>query len=263
MKKAFIALAAITIALSAASQPKIVAHRGSYKTPGSEENTLSSLENAQKLGVYGVEFDVHMAADGELIVFHGPDVPGGLHAQNNTYKELSEVVLKNGHRIPTLRQWLEQGLKDPSTKLILELKRHATNEIESEVVEKVIALCKETGTMEQMEFISFSRHACREFARLAPENCIVYVSSDLWTDMDADKAAENKFGGLSYNLNLFMNRPEIIDRCNELGLATTLWMVEHEEVVDWAIKHNVTYISTDFPDRMKTYLESLKATEKN
>ncbi len=257
MKKTLIVFVLLAFAAAAAAQPKIVAHRGFYKTPGSEENTLSSLENAQKLGVYGVEFDVNMTADGELIVFHGPAIPGGLNAQQDTYAEISKVVLRNGHRIPTLRQWLEQGLKDPSTKLILELKRHATNELEAEAVRKVVALCREMGVMEQMEFISFSRFACREFVRLAPENCVVYVSSDLWTDIDADKAAKEKFGGLSYNLNVFMNRPEIIDRCNEYGIATTLWMVEHEEVVDWAIKHNVTYISTDFPDRFKSYLESL------
>lgn len=33
--------------------------------------TVSSLRNAQKLGVYGVEFDVNMTADDSLIVYHG------------------------------------------------------------------------------------------------------------------------------------------------------------------------------------------------
>ena len=113
--------------------------------------------------------------------------------------------------------------------------------------------------MEQMEFISFSRHACREFVRLAPENCITYVSSNLWTSVDAEVAKKEGFGGLSYNLNVMMNRPEIVSQANELGIATTLWMVENEEVTDWAIKHGVTYISTDFPDRMKAYLESVSA----
>ena len=254
MKKSLLVLLSFA-ALSAYAQPKIVAHRGFYKTAGSEENTLSSLANAQKLGVYGVEFDVNMTSDGELIVFHGPKITDELDAQKSSYKEISKVTLKNGHRIPTLRQWLEQGRKDPNTKLILEMKKHATPAIETEVAEKIVALCRETGTMEQMEFISFSRHACREFVRLAPENCVVYVSSNLWTSVDADAARKEGFGGLSYNLNVFMNRPELVSRSNELGIATTLWMVENEEVADWAVKHGITYISTDFPDRMKKYLE--------
>lgn len=258
MKKILIVLLS-AIAVSAAAQPKIVAHRGFYKTPGSEENTISSLANAQRLGVYGVEFDVNMTSDGELIVFHGPKINLELDAQKNSWAEISQVILKNGHKIPTLRQWLEQGKKDPKTKLILELKKHATPQLETEAAEKVVALCKEIGVMEQMEFISFSRHACREFVRLAPENCITYVSSNLWTSVDAEVAKKEGFGGLSYNLNVMMNRPEIVSQANELGIATTLWMVENEEVTDWAIKHGVTYISTDFPDRMKAYLESVSA----
>lgn len=256
MKTLFVTALSLFTAMTLSAQPKIVAHRGFYKTAGSEENTLSSLANAQKLGVYGVEFDVNMTSDGELIVFHGPKINDKLHAQKNTYAEISQVTLKNGHKIPTLREWLEQGRKDPNTKLILELKKHASPAIETEVAEKVVALCKEMGAMKQMEFISFSLHACKEFVRLAPDNCVVYVSSDLWGCIDPDTAKSYGFGGLSYNLNVFMNRPEMVSRANELGLATTLWMVEDEEVTDWAAKHGVTYVSTDFPDKMKKHIES-------
>lgn len=79
MKKSLLVLLSFA-ALSVYAQPKIVAHRGFYKTAGSEENTLSSLANAQKLGVYGVEFDVNMTSDGELIVFHGPKITDELDA---------------------------------------------------------------------------------------------------------------------------------------------------------------------------------------
>lgn len=242
------------LSLSAA-KPQIVAHRGFYRTAGSEENTLSSLKNAQELGVYGAEFDVNMTADGELIIFHGPKINDKLDAQKNTFAEISEVTLKNGHKIPTLRQWLEQGRKTPNFKLILEMKKHSSAKKETEVAEKIVAMCKEMGTLPQMEFISFSRHACKEFVRLAPENCVVYVSSDIWTPVDADTAKKEGFGGISYNLNVLMNRPDIVDRANELGIATTLWMVEDEEVADWAEKHGITYISTDFPDKMKKHIE--------
>ena len=60
---------------------------------------------------------------GELIVVHGPKVGDRLDAQRDTYAEISRVVLPGGNRIPTLREFLEQGRKDPGTKLILELKK--------------------------------------------------------------------------------------------------------------------------------------------
>ena len=71
MKKLFLTIGFAASTLMLAAQPSEVA-RGSMPTEGSWENTVSSLRNAQKLGVYGVEFDVNMTADDSLIVYHGP-----------------------------------------------------------------------------------------------------------------------------------------------------------------------------------------------
>ena len=74
MKKLLLTGIALVGAALVFAQPRLVAHRGFYTTPGSDENTISSLINAQQLGVYGVEFDVNRTSDGELIVVHGPKV---------------------------------------------------------------------------------------------------------------------------------------------------------------------------------------------
>lgn len=70
MKKLLLTGIALVGAALVFAQPRLVAHRGFYTTPGSDENTISSLINAQQLGVYGVEFDVNRTSDGELIVVH-------------------------------------------------------------------------------------------------------------------------------------------------------------------------------------------------
>ena len=72
MKKLLLTGIALVGAALVFAQPRLVAHRGFYTTPGSDENTVSSLINAQRLGVYGVEFDVNRTSDGELIVVHAP-----------------------------------------------------------------------------------------------------------------------------------------------------------------------------------------------
>jgi glycerophosphoryl diester phosphodiesterase len=49
-------------------QPLLFAHRGvSSLAP---ENTMSSFRLAKKLGIPGIELDVHLTTDGELAVFH-------------------------------------------------------------------------------------------------------------------------------------------------------------------------------------------------
>ena len=48
---------------------------------------------------------------------------------------------------------------------------------------------------------------------------------------------------------------------NEIGVESTLWIVDNPEVVDWAVKHNVGFISSNFPDRIKAYLDALRTVE--
>ena len=47
---------------------KIYAHRGSSGTH--PENTIAAFKAAAKLPIYGVELDVHLTKDGELVVIH-------------------------------------------------------------------------------------------------------------------------------------------------------------------------------------------------
>ena len=45
------------------------AHRGLHHKPDIPENSLSAFRNAVKNG-FGIEFDVHLTADGKLAVIH-------------------------------------------------------------------------------------------------------------------------------------------------------------------------------------------------
>lgn len=147
MKKLFLTIGFAAGTLMLAAQPQVVAHRGFHAAEGSWENTVSSLRNAQKLGVYGVEFDVNMTADDSLIVYHGPKIlDTKLHAQKNRFAEIRAVKLPGGLEIPTLREFFAQGQKDPSTKLILEIKKHATPQRETQVVEAILRLRAKCGS---------------------------------------------------------------------------------------------------------------------
>ncbi len=52
--------------------PLVIAHRGARRL--AVENTLESLRIALDLGADGVEFDVQLTADGELVLFHDDDL---------------------------------------------------------------------------------------------------------------------------------------------------------------------------------------------
>ncbi len=54
------------------SWPAGFAHRGA--SAWAPENTLEAFREAVEAGARGLEFDVHMALDGEIVVLHDPNV---------------------------------------------------------------------------------------------------------------------------------------------------------------------------------------------
>ena len=53
--------------------PLILAHRGSQKIAGFPENTIPAFQEALDLGAHGIELDIRMSADREIIVYHDSD----------------------------------------------------------------------------------------------------------------------------------------------------------------------------------------------
>src|ERR1700722_9634846 len=80
----------------------ILAHRGYHsKAP---ENTLEAFKEAIALGVDGIETDVRLSADEELVLFHDRRAPNGRNVSEMTRAELSACA---GYSVPTLESALE------------------------------------------------------------------------------------------------------------------------------------------------------------
>ncbi len=103
---------------------KIYAHRGA--SGYAPENTLEAFELAAKMGADGVELDVHMTRDGELVVAHDEEVGRvangfGLIC-NMTLPELKKLRFNKTHpeyesaAIPTLREVYELLLYNEADK---------------------------------------------------------------------------------------------------------------------------------------------------
>jgi len=257
MKKMLAFAVALLAVATAVAQPGIVCHRGFYNSPGADENSIKALENAYALGgMYGVEFDVNLTTDKEVVVVHGPKILGtNLLVQKSSWAEISKVTLPNGNKVPTFREWIIAAKKCPGLKQIIEFKKHETPELETELVERVVAICRELDALDIVEFSSFSYHICKECARLVPGSKVLYINSSLGSKcVEVAKAKADKVTDLVYNCNVFMNRPDLVADALANGMQTTMWMVNQPEVVDWAIRHGVNYVSSDYPDRIKAYL---------
>lgn len=252
-------------ALSLSAQIKIVGHRGvRHNTPSVPEtkcyeNTIPALEFAQGLGIYAAEFDVQLTSDEKVIVFHGPTVPGlNKNIQKITFDEARAVVLPGGSRMPTIEEYLEQAKKHPETKLICEIKKQSTPERETKAVELVMEAVRKMNMETQMEYTTFSDWIAQEFHRVDPKAKVLFLDSGVFV-RDPDYCKSRGYDAISYDMNGLMNHPDYIKRAHELGMEVTLWIVNDYEVVDWAIRHGVDYVSSDYPERIKKYVDGLSA----
>ena len=262
MKKFVLILTLVIPAFFASAQPKVVGHRG-CRYDGPFENTIASMKLAQAAGADAIEFDVNLTSDDQVIVFHGPKVPGvEKDIRKMSFADARKVVLPGGHRMPTMDEWFRQGEKHPEITLIVELKAQLSAEKDSILVKKTLEAIRKAGLEGKVEFTAFRSAMCDEIRRQAPSAKIIYLQSGVNVH-DAAWAKEKGYNGISYDLNAFLNNPDIVAQARELGIETTLWLVNDYEVADWAILHGVDYISSDFPEKLVQYIDAVKAYRKN
>lgn len=132
------ALVACFIGIQA--QTQVIAHRGFWKTEGSAQNSIMALEKAAEAQLYGSEFDVLMTADGKVVVNHDSSIEGMVIAET-PYKKLKNIRIKNGEKLPTLKNYLKKG-KKLDIQLILEAKPLPTKEMEDEAIAKMVKMVK-------------------------------------------------------------------------------------------------------------------------
>lgn len=250
-------------ALSSSGQIKIVGHRGvRHNTPDAPEtryyeNTIPALEFSQSLGIYAAEFDVQLTSDEKIIVFHGPTVPGlGMSIQKITFDEARAVVLPGGSHMPTIEEYFKQAKMHPETKIICEIKKQSTPERETKAVEQVMDAVRRMNMQSQIEYTTFSDWMAQEFHRIDPNAKVLFLEDGVFVH-DPDYCKSRGYDAISYDMNGLMNHPDYVKRAHELGMEVTLWVVNDYEVVDWAIRHGVDYVSSDHPELIKKYVEGL------
>ncbi|MDR3218052.1 MAG: glycerophosphodiester phosphodiesterase [Dysgonamonadaceae bacterium] len=234
------------------SQAGIIAHRGFWNKFGSAQNSLSSLENAINLGVYGSELDAYITKDGVVVLSHDNKYQG-IEIETANYAELLPLRLPNGEPIPTLQQYIDRVKQQQQTKLILEIKPHTTVENENRAVTAIVQLVNDGGITELVDYISFSENICRELIKCNPKHRVAYLSGN----KSPEELKKEGYWGLDYAINVLKKQhPEWIKEAKKLGLTVNVWTVNSPEDISYFISQEVDYITTDNPQLLKDVLES-------
>ncbi len=158
--------------------PLILGHRG---VPGlAPENTLAGFLKAVQMGSDGIELDVHLSRDGQIVVIHDERLErttdgSGLVAEKS-FDELSELnaaaKFADGFEvqgIPTLDQVFD-AVGDACRLINIEIKSGVV--LYPGIEEKLVELVRRRDADRQVIFSSFNHYSLVELKRLAPEMAI-------------------------------------------------------------------------------------------
>jgi len=222
---------------------RVIAHRGAWKNTGASENSISALKHAVSLGCQGSEFDVHMTLDSALIVNHDPSFKGKIIHSTN-FAELKQLKLSNGENIPDLGEYLAEGMKQNSTKLVLELKPTTNKERALQSARKVYEMVRSMKAQAWIDYISFDYNICLELMRLDPYARVAYLNGDKSPEL----LAADKIWGLDYNQSIFQKNPEWIEQAKAKGLTINAWTVNDPKLLQWFLEKKIDFITTNEPE---------------
>lgn len=231
---------------------KVWAHRGAsgYRP----ENTLDAFALAIEMGADGIELDVQLSADGEVVVIHDETVDRvtegkgrvaeltlrslkGLNAAH-TYPD-SDIV-----RIPTLREVFAL-LRPTGMTINVELKN--SREPYPGLEEQCIAQAREMGVAERVWFSSFQHHSLVRLKNLAQEfPCGLLYEATMVRPWQYAKALGMDALHPHYTELSVLGE---VEESHRQGIRIHTWTVNHEQQMRSVVATGVDAIITNYPDR--------------
>lgn len=231
---------------------KIFGHRGASAM--APENTLEAFALAIEQGADGVELDVQMTKDGNLVVAHDEvinRVSNGTGAiRDYTLKQLKQFSFNCTHPeykdavIPTLKEVLE--LIKPSELLVnIELKTGIFwyDNIEKETAKLVKAMDME----ERVIYSSFNHYSVQKMRQLCPKSETAYLYSDVMLHVE-EYAKKTGVQGLHPAL-YHVKMSDFLEQYKKSGLAVRVWTVDKEDDIQFLIENGVDAIITNDPEK--------------
>lgn len=229
----------------------IWAHRGA--SGYAPENTLEAFELAVQQQADGVELDVQMSRDGELVVIHDETIDrvcdGTGDVRGYTLSELKGFhanrafpQYKNA-KIPTLREVYEL-LKDTGLTVNVELKTSMIfyPGIEEKVLEETAAM----GMEERVWYSSFNHYTLRRIKALNPRAKTGMLYGD-----GIYRAAEygKSLGVDALHPALYhLQYPDLAEDCRKKNLKVHVWTVNEPSHIRGALQWGVDAVITNYPD---------------
>ncbi|MGE7601303.1 glycerophosphodiester phosphodiesterase [Peribacillus sp. NPDC097675] len=232
----------------------IFAHRGSSGTH--PENTMLAFKEAARVGADGIEMDVQLSKDGEVVVFHDEKLEritgSSGFVKDRTLKELQNLNAAlhfkgkvANERIPTLEELLK-WLCNNYLFCNIELKN--TFFMYPGLEEKVIRLIREYGMEERIVISSFNHYSLVYCHQLAPE----IETAPLYRDgLFMPWVYARAIGGSAIHPSIRSAPDLIIQSSMKAGILVRPYTINKELDMKRLYSLGCSAIITDFPEKAK------------
>lgn len=238
----------------------VLAHRGA--SGYAPENTIEAYKKAIELGADGIELDVQMTKDGEIVVIHDETIDrtsdGKGWVKDYTLEELRKFNFNNHNPhyphadIPTMREVFEL-IKPTNLVINIEIK---TGVVFYPIEEKILALTKEMEMEDRVFYSSFNHYTVKKVHELKPDAVVGFLYMDGPIDMPeyGKKHGVDALHPALYNLQY----PGFIEECKKAGLKLHVWTVNEEQYVKMCLDADVDSVITNYPDMARRVIEENK-----
>ena len=218
----------------------VIGHRGAAGL--APENTLASFSRAVRLGVDGVELDVHLSADAHLVVIHDERVDRTTNGEGQvaatTLAALCRLDAGAGERIPTLDEVLEA--MPARVAVNIELKGHGT----AAPVARAVA-----GRKRPLLVSAFDHGELARFHGLCPDTpCAPLLAQWRPTVLDTARI----LGAWSVNLADRVADSATVTAVRDSGCRCLVYTVNDAERAAALRAMGVAGVFSDYPDRLLT-----------
>jgi glycerophosphoryl diester phosphodiesterase len=232
-------------------KPIIFGHRGAS---GYEfENTIASFEKALEMGADGLETDMWLTADNQVVLHHdkaitipGQPEPGNISKM--TLKEIQEIKLPNGEIIPSLNDFLckyaDRKTIDGNPVLF------SIDMQDLKVAEFAIPLIKEFNLVNRTFLCGTSMLYIRKARKL--DSDVVLVASNQQDQIsDENLQSGGKYSEIhayAFNIQGGEYKPSMNEILSKYGLKCFIWDLHTEKKLRDYLPYKPYAIYSNYPD---------------
>ena len=238
---------------------KVWAHRGA--SAYAPENTLEAFRLGAEQGADGVELDVQLSKDGELVVIHDETIDrvsgGHGYVRDYTLEELRKLQFNKTHpeyqdvRIPTLGEVYDL-LKPLGLEINVEIKTGIY--FYPGIEEKLYLLEKEKGMQGKIIYSSFNHYSVMKMREFDPAARTGLLYGDGFQDVPGYAAGlgADALHPALYNLQY----DGFLEACRDRKLLLHVWTVDEEKYMRYLVREGIDAIITNKPDVARNIVDN-------